>query len=213
MSISRPANTANGDFLVMSYSNNQAQSNPTVSGWNPAISVLDTGQVDILTRVFWKRANNEPASYTITKGSTYGQESVAIISRYTGVIAEGNPIRTTGSSVPAGRGGPSTAPTIQGVEPTDLVIHSFGCATGSWNSQDFELEVSDTSWNERGSLFGVGTASVGMLVIDKIGDPVGPAATHTGTGAADSAARIGSIVLIAEPDLTRRFRGWGIPAF
>lgn len=213
MTISRPAETVNGDFLVLSYSNNQAASTPTVAGWTPAITVRDTGQIDVLSSVFWKRANNEPASYTIDKGATYGLESVAIITRYKGVIAEGNPIRTTGSAVPEGRGGPSTGPTLDGLEPTDLVIHSFGGATGSWNSQPFQMEVADTSWNNRASLFGIGAASVAMLVVDQEGAAVGPTATHTGTGGTDSAARIGAIALIAEPVSVTPFRGWGIPAF
>lgn len=211
MTVTLPPNINDGDFLVMCYANNQAASNPAVSGWTPAVSVLDTGQIDILTRIFWRRADSEPSSYTLDKGSTYGQESAVVVARYTGVLAEGSPIRTTGSNYVEGRGGPSPGPVLSGVEEDDLVIQAFGGATGTWNSQNFTMAVADTSWNDRGSVFGIGTASVAMLVLDKFGDGNGPTATHSGTGAADSAARVGAIAIIPEPESVKPFRGWGIP--
>ncbi|SDH08760.1 hypothetical protein SAMN05421505_11177 [Sinosporangium album] len=208
-----PADTVDGDFLVLSYVNNQSASTPTLAGWNLAVTVGD-GTIDVLSRLYWRRASGESASHTITKGSTYGVESVAAISRYKGVAVSGSPIRTTGNAIMR-RGGPYTGPALSGFMPTDLAIHSCGTALSSWAGRDYTLAGPGGAWAERVNLVSTdATATPAVIVLDQLGAGTGPTITSSGVGAYDAAGRIAAIALIAEPDATvKPFQGWGVPAY
>lgn len=209
-----PPGTTDGDFLVMAYSNNQASSDPAVTGWNLVDSVWDMTE-DLILRVWWRRASSEPASYTITKNTAWGVESQAAILRYTGVEASGDPIGDMVTLLHPGRGGPFEAPALTTVNPTDLVLHLFGTAMGTWDGNDYVLESPDGVWNERvNAVDPDATASVGLVALDAIGETGVPAVTAEGVGAPFAAARILSMTLVAaeevEPPQTG-FAGWGIP--
>ncbi|SDH15611.1 hypothetical protein SAMN05421505_1124 [Sinosporangium album] len=208
-----PAGTVDGDFLVLSYVNNQSASNPVLAGWNLAVTVSD-GTIDLLSRLYLRRASSEPATYTITKGSTYGVESVAAISRYKGVATSGDPVRTTGNTI-ARRGGPYMGPTLSGLSPTDMVIHSIGTALSSWAGRDYTLTGPGGGWAERVNLISTdATATPAVIVLDQLGASTGPTITPSGTGAYDAAGRIAAIALVAESvAAVKRFQGWGVPLF
>ncbi|GII90622.1 hypothetical protein [Sinosporangium siamense] len=208
-----PAGTVDGDFLVLSYVNNQSASNPALAGWNLAVTVSD-GTIDLLSRLYWRRATGEPATYTITKGSTYGVESIAAISRYKGVAVTGDPIRTTGNAI-IRRGGPYVGPALTGVTPTDLAIHSCGTALSSWAGRDYTLAGSGGAWAERVNIVSTdGTATPAVIVLDQLGAATGPTVTSSGVSTYDAAGRIAAVALMAEPAVAaRRFQGWGVPVY
>ncbi len=156
MTASLPASTADGDFLIMVAVNTSPESfaDPTpASGsnrWNPVDGAVANG--DLFMQIWAKVANSEPASYTITQGTT-GPHG-AVILRYTGADTGG----TAGGPIAAqyfnnfntGAGTAEGAPAaIANVATTDmlLALHAFAPnaaaalslttapSTGGWNSR------------------------------------------------------------------------------
>jgi len=207
--INVPSGVANDDFLVMGYHCIQTTSSPTITGWTQAATISD-GVQDNLTRIYWRRASSEPASYTVTLGATYGTQAAATILRYTGVIASGSPVRTTATAAPAALGSPKTGPNLTGVLAGDMTIQVAGVCLSSWNGNDFTLAGPGGSWVERGKYVNTaGTATPAIMALDQQGALTGPSMTATGTGAAGTAWRIAAMALIPEPE--SGFTGWGIP--
>ena len=211
-SIAPPAGTVDGDFLVMGYVNNQASATPSVPGWNLGITVSDAVS-DNLVRLYWKRASGEPASYTVSLGSTYGNEAEAAILRYRGVIASGNPIRTTGSALPSTLGDSKVGATLTGVEPADLAVHCAGTTLSTWNGADYTLVGPTTPWATRSARTNLAaTATPGLALMDQVGSGSAPTVTATGAGAANVAWRFAAIVLIPEPEQVSLWSSSDTPA-
>ncbi len=146
ITISRPTNTADDDFLIGAV---HAEDDVTItppSGWT-LITAFDSPDQAMTTHVFYKRALSEPTSWTWTFSSTY---RAGWVKRLTGVVASGDPEDAT-LSTNSGNSG-STATWIGITTATDgAAVLGFG---GHWQDGGQSWSAStDTERIDNGMMF------------------------------------------------------------
>lgn len=203
--INVPAGTVNGDFLLLLVTVPQGlvggvAVNPTVSGsWTQAATINGGGVQDITGRVFWRRASSEPASYTVTLGTSYGDYAALTMLRFKGVVSSGNPLRTTGTVFRSTLGSPQTSVALTGVQSTDLAIHVAHVAKATWNSADYDLAGPGGSWVERGENVAIATDPIpATLAVTQFGTGAAPTFAATGTGATNTIWAFVALALIED---------------
>lgn len=196
-SVTKPSGTVDGDFLVAGYINEQGSITPTISGtWTVITSVNMDPTHDIHVRCWYRRAASEPASYTITSNSTYGDSGAAFMLRYTGVKATGDPIRTSGTSSGSS---PLSGPTLSSLQSTDLAIQVCGATLGTWGGEDITLSGPGGGWTQRANIQNTtGDSSPTLCMLEQFNQGTGPSFTGSTTGIGMMLAAVG-FALIEEP--------------
>lgn len=185
--INVPASTANGDMLILGVCVAESVGvDPTVPGFTQKATADGGAAEDNTVVLFYRRASSEPASYTVTLDTSFGNYAALAMLRYTGVISTGDPFRTSGSVFKAARGTPQTSVTLTGVQASDLAIHMAGVDMGTWNTNAFDLAGPGGSWVERGEVYmtTASTAKPGLLFVEQLGTGTAPTLTATGTASA-----------------------------
>lgn len=200
--INVPAGVADGDMLLLAVVVKESGANPAPAGWTQAATVNGAAVQDNLTRLFYRRASSEPASYTVAMNVTYGNSSTLAMVRYTGVISSGSPLRTTGTANrTSALGTPQTSTTLTGVLATDMSVHAAGAVLASWNGADYTMAGPGGGWSDRvSSIATAADATPGVLMLDQLGSGAAPACTAAGAGAANTAWCFCALALIAEPE-------------
>lgn len=201
--INVPSGTVNGDMLLLAFALEESGASPIVTGWTQAATVDGGGTQDNLTRVWYRRASSEPASYTVTFGGSYGDSAALAMLRYTGVVSSGSPLRTTATvSRVASLGTPQTSAALTGVLAGDMAVHAAGVVKATWNSAAYTLAGPGGSWSQRASIVASADSVPGVLMIDQLGTGTAPACTAAGTGATNTAWCFCALALIPEPEAT-----------
>jgi hypothetical protein len=189
--INVPASVANGDMLVLGVAVGEAVGVvPTVPGFTQ--KALHNGaqdgdppySTDLTSALFYRRASSEPASYTVTLDATYGLTGAVSMLRYTGVIATGDPFRTSATVSRTNTSATTyTSVALTGVQASDLALHMCGCAMPSWNTNAYDLAGPGGGWVERGEVYmtTASTAKPGILFVEQLGTGTAPVITTSGT--------------------------------
>lgn len=188
-SLAVPSGTADGDMLLIgicvSESAGVAVSAPGFTLKASHNGVQDGGAYnhDVTTALLWRRASSEPASYTVSNDGTYGKYAAMAMLRYTGVIATGDPFRTSATvSRTNAITNSATSVALTGVQASDMALHLAGLCLGSWTGTDFDPAGPGGSWVERGEVVATTTISTpAVLFTEQLGTGTAPAFTATGT--------------------------------
>ncbi len=204
VSVNVPAGTANGDMLIFGIEvSESAGVVPAIPGFTQKATVNDlpSGDQDNTVSLFWRRASSEPASYTVTPDGTYGNYAAMAMLRYTGVIATGDPFRTSATLAGNGTGISKTSTALTGVQSTDLAIHCVGTSLATWNGTAYDVAGPGGSWTERGEIgmTAGATPNPRILFAEQLGTGTAPVFTSTFAGVAWCFC---AGALIAEPPQT-----------
>lgn len=189
VTINVPAGTANGDMLILGVEVSESVGVVTTCSGFTSKATLDGVSPghdnDTTITLFWRRASSEPASYSVVPDGTYGNYCAISMLCYTGVIATGDPFRTSATLSLAANTSPQTSTALTGVQASDMAIHLCGICLDSWSGTDLNLAGPGGSWVERGEIMNnTSISSPGVLFLEQLGTGAAPAFTCTGSGLA-----------------------------
>jgi len=213
LSINKPAGVNDGDIMILAAGQSRGGAvYTTPAGWNPIELAIGgklaggtTGVNDIASKVWYKVASGEAASYSIgctIAGSTPQEMTLAIVSYRRPRNAA--PVKLHGSSWSTALGTTSPVPyALPNITLDDLIVMIY--IVGSDTTGTYTVTAPSSPWTQRVSVVSAVASdfNVGIIVVDK------PAASDqpTASSSVSAAWHVASICLKGTPNLPR----WSLP--
>ncbi len=192
LAVSVPAGVQNGALLVLAISNSQQAPTGGLTGWTSIGTSSGASGVTLYT--YYRIANNEPASYTVTFGST--ATIAMVMACYAGIT--GVPLRTSGTTTGIGGTTTATPPTLTGVTSSDLVLIMAGTRPDSAGAYTLTMpHISE--WSSLGNAVATDTTFAAECGISAL---VGGTTTPAVTTSASCEFGIVSVAFITGTDIT-----------